>query len=135
MKTEHTPGPWRWFGNSDTQSIYLATADRGRQYVMGFERWGMGNGQPRFRVDDRMVDAKHLLAFEVGDKDVTGIEQAKKNDTVYRRDIRGINHADALLIAAAPDLLAALKALLYAPTDLVAQSGAHQAIAKAEGKE
>ena len=46
----HTKGPLRWFGYSRLQDIYLATIHRGRQVVMGFERWGMRSAQPTFQV-------------------------------------------------------------------------------------
>lgn len=32
----HTPGPWGWFGNANSNSLYLATTHSGRRYVMGF---------------------------------------------------------------------------------------------------
>jgi hypothetical protein len=28
------PGPWRWFGNTETDQLYLGTVDRGRLYVL-----------------------------------------------------------------------------------------------------
>lgn len=106
----HTPGPWAWFGNSNSNSLYLATTHSGRRYVMGFKRWGMRGAQPQFQPGGRgLVDASELLKFEVGDKSVTGVEEAKKDGSVYRYDVRGIDCDDARLIAAAPDLLEALK--------------------------
>lgn len=110
--TKHTPGPWGWFGNASSQTVYLATVRNGRQYVMQFARWGMWGAQPRFQPKGRgMVNASELLKFEVGDKSVVGVNEAKSNRSVYRLDIRDIDCADARLIAAAPDLLEALKAL------------------------
>jgi hypothetical protein len=101
----HTPGPWSWFGNARNHEIYLATKHSGRHYVMGFRRWGMSGAQPMFQPADRgLVPAERLLTFEVGDRDVRGVEQAKANDSVYRLDISGIDCADARLIAAAPCL-------------------------------
>jgi len=77
---------------------------------MQFVRWGTRGAQPRFQVKDRgMIDAKHLLKFEVGEHDVTGVEAAKRNASVYRMDVRGIDHPDARLIAAAPEILEALE--------------------------
>jgi hypothetical protein len=60
-----TPGPWGWFGNAGSQSIYLATVNRGRQFVMKFARWGMRGSQPRFQVNGRMTNASELMEFEV----------------------------------------------------------------------
>ncbi len=111
-RTEHTPGPWGWFGNANSNSLYLATKHSGRRYVMGFKRWGFSGAQPEFQPAGRgMVDASELLQFEVGDRDVVGVEAARKNTSVYRMDVRGIDCADARLIAASPCLLAALEKL------------------------
>ncbi|MFK4871616.1 hypothetical protein [Novosphingobium sp. ZW T3_23] len=107
-RTEHTPGPWGWFGNANSNSLYLATKHSGRRYVMGFKRWGFSGGQPEFQPAGRgMVDASELLQFEVGDRDVVGVKVARENTSVYRMDIRGIDCADARLIAAAPDFIEA----------------------------
>lgn len=109
MSAKHTPGPWAWFGNAGSNSIYLATTHSGRRYVMDFVRWGMRGAQPRFQPGRGiMEDAKDLLQFEVGDQSIVGMDAARKDGSVYRYDIRGINSADARLIAAAPDLLEAL---------------------------
>lgn len=112
MSGQHTPGPWAWFGNGRTQEVYLATKHSGRRYVMGFQRWGMRGAQPMFQTaEGRLAPASELLAFEVGDRGVRGIDAAKENDSVYRFDVRGIDCADARLIAAAPELLEALIAV------------------------
>ena len=52
--------------------------------------------------------------FEVGNPDLRGMKAAKTDGSVYRTDIRGIDCADARLIAAAPELLDACKAVLDA---------------------
>lgn len=101
---KHTPGPWAWFGNASSHSLYLATTHSGRRYVMDFTRWGMRGAQPRFQPSKGgMIDAKDLLQFEVGDRSIVGIDAAKKDTSVYRKDVRSINSADARLIASSPD--------------------------------
>lgn len=109
----HTPGPWAWFGNAGSNSLYLATTHSGRRYVMGFKRWGMRGAQPQFQPEGRgLVDASELLEFAVGDRSVRGVKEAKENSSVYRLDVIGIDCADARLIAAAPTMLEALQAIL-----------------------
>lgn len=111
--SEHTPGPWAWFGNADNKSIYLATTHSGRRYVMGFRRWGMRGAQPCFQPEGKgLVDASDLLKFAVGNPNVVGLGAARQDASVYRFDIADIDCADARLIAAAPDLLAALEMAL-----------------------
>lgn len=108
MTTEfkHTPGPWAWFGNAGSRSLYLATTHSGRRYVMGFKRWGMRSAQPQFQPDGGgLVDASELLEFAVGDRSVRGLKEASANSSVYRLDVTGVDCADARLIAAAPELL------------------------------
>lgn len=96
-----TPGPWAWFGNAASNSIYLATTHSGRRFVMDFVRWGFRGAQPRFQAKKGiMVNAADLIKFAVGDPTVTGVDQAKKDSSVYRFDIRDIDSADARYIAA-----------------------------------
>lgn len=83
---------------------------------MGFKRWGFRGAQPQFQPADRgLVDASKLFTFQVGDRDVRGVEAARENSSVYRLDIDGIDCADARLIAAAPELLEACE--LFAAYD------------------
>lgn len=103
---------------------------------MDFTRWGMRGAQPRFQPGKGiMVDAKDLLQFEVGNQSVVGVDAAKKDPSVYRLDVRGIQCADARLIAAAPDLLEALRGVVrVADRATVEFEAARAAIAKAEGR-
>lgn len=101
---EHTRGPWGWFGTD--HGVYLATKHSGRRFVMGFRRFGMNGAQPTFQIEKKgMIPASDLVQFEVGNKAVRGFSEAKKDGTVYRYDVTAIDHPDARLIAAAPDLL------------------------------
>lgn len=109
----YTPGPWRWFGGP-SHSFYLATIDRGRQYVMGFRRMGMQSAQPIFRGPrgQGMLLASELCIFEVC-REAT----SKDDPRVYRDDIIGFRNADAELLAIAPEMadeIARLRAQLAA---------------------
>ena len=120
--SEHTPGPWRWFINTKIKQVYLATPDRGRLIVMNLERWGMQDAKPRFRDDKRcvMVPLEDLITV---DHNSNAVE---------------IDHPDARLMAAAPDLLKACKyafdLLHWEDLDSIAGAYLQQAIAKAEGR-
>ena len=117
---QHTVGPWDWY-MSDRGEAMLATPDRGRLYVMQPVRCGMQGGTVRFsewgegprgRRGGVMRDAKEHLRNGV------------------------LMHPDALLIAAAPDLLAALQRALNVLDATGAQddaNAARAAIAKAVG--
>lgn len=104
LETKTRPGPWRWFGDTRNRNIYLATQRRGRIFVMSFERWGMRGATPTFQVNGCMEPASELARFEVGDRSILGHEEAKKSPSVYRMDIASIDHPDARLIEAAPEL-------------------------------
>lgn len=115
--SKHTPGPWKWFGNSDT-GYYLATVHGGRRHVMTFARKGFHDGQPCFQPGGEyvgMIKADELCVYEVGERGVIGQTAAKKNATVYRRDIIGFDCADAKLIESAwviPELAECLRDVL-----------------------
>jgi hypothetical protein len=81
---------------------------------MDFVRMGMRLAQPRFQPSkgNGMIKAQDLLMFEVGDQSVRGLDGAKKNDSVYRLDVRGIDCADARLIEASPELYDLLQEVL-----------------------
>lgn len=84
-----TKGPWQWFGNLATRTIYLATTHSGRRFVMQFDRWGMRGAQPQFQVDSAMCDLDELVS--------TGHVEVK-----HDKEILAFTHPDAKLIASAP---------------------------------
>lgn len=108
-------GPWAWTGYPG--DLKLSTTHSGRVYVMDFVRKGLNAAQPRFQPKRGrgMIKASDLLQFEVGDRSIVGEATARKDGSVYRYDVRGIDCPNARLIALAP-LLAAevlrLRALL-----------------------
>lgn len=141
-ETKFTPGPWGWFGDPKHGGFYLATRHSGRRFVMEFGRMGLHSAQPLFQVDGVMVDAKELCRFEVA-PDVVGMTAANKPGSgVYRHDIIGFDHADAHLIAAAPDLYEALYSLTMTASRYLPEynenpliQDAEAALAKARGEE
>lgn len=83
-------GPWRWIGHPDGSrpNLYLATAEHGQVYVMGFERAGMSGAQPSFPVVPRgetwgfMRKAAEIPVFEV-----CRAATSKDDPRVYRTDV------------------------------------------------
>lgn len=105
MGSEHTPGPWGWFGNTEHGGLYLATVNDGRRLVMDFVRQGMQSAQPRFQVNGLMIPAVDLVKYEVA----------------YRKDITGVDHPDARLIALAPEMFEYIRRLANAGDPVAAQ--------------
>lgn len=78
---------------------------------MSFCRWGMQNAQPMFQQNCILEPASDLARFVVGNPNIQGADAAKQDDSVYRYDIREIDHPDAHLIATAPELAEMLEQL------------------------
>jgi hypothetical protein len=98
----HTPGPWQWFGNLKSNDVHLSTVHGGRVFVMNFARWGMRSAQPLFQVRKASGGV------------MTPVADLAVREVPYRSDFLEVDHPDARLIAAAPELLAALKSALQA---------------------
>lgn len=125
--SKHTPGPWRWEVNlhAKTVSLYGGTPTFDKM-VMTFKRWGMRGAQPVF------------WDWSGGNFGVPELASSFEGREHHASWLSDINHPDARLIAAAPELLDALEELLahaafigIAPHyDQLARS----AIAKARGE-
>jgi len=101
-KPKHTPGPWRWELNLKHKSLTLCG---GRpvfdKTVMDFERWGMTSATPRFN------DPEHGLL----NRAMEYAEIIKGRDH-HAHWCQSLNHPDALLIQAAPEMFEALKSIV-----------------------
>ena len=94
----YTPGPWQWELNERGKQVRLCS--RSNMTVMDFVRWGMGGAMPRF------LSSEHLMrkATEYG-VIVPGREH-------HAEWFKTLDHPDARLIAAAPQLAEALRSIL-----------------------
>ncbi len=104
--SEPTPGPWRWELNLKSRSVQLCGGNPKSGFgafdltVMDFERWGMGGAKCRFRTGPEtmnvMKPVENFAAIVIGREH-------------HAEWFQCVAHPDANLIAAAPDMLAALK--------------------------
>ncbi len=130
---KHTRGPWRWEVNEKSKGVQLAGGKpRYDRTVMEFVRYGMGGAAPVFQDEDGILERCEKWA-----EPVPGREH-------HKAWFKTLNHPDAHLIAAAPELLAALKDvmgwiknwdpdLIHDPEWPATDAAAEAAIAKAEG--
>jgi len=105
MKAKHTPGPWRWEFNHKHKSLHLVggvpTYDL---TIMEPIRWGMNGGTLQFR--DTAHDGVNIMHKLHDRADWT---EPFENREHHVKWCANIVHPDARLMAAAPDLLEALK--------------------------
>jgi len=105
MSAPHTAGPWRWEINEKHKSMQLVggvpTFDL---TVMSFERWGMHGAVALMRETE--VDGMNIMHR------CTDWAQPAEGREHHASWFKVLNHPDARLMAAAPDLLAALEETL-----------------------
>ena len=123
----HTPGPWRWELNGKSRTMQLVGGvQRFDLTVLDFVRWGMDSAAARFRTGPESMNImKRADDFAV-------VAPGREHHAEW---FRLIDHPDAALIAAAPDLLAALERIITEATGhtLASLDQAKAAIAKARG--
>lgn len=103
---KNTPGPWRWEVSEKRKVIQLCGGKLKYDIlVMDFKRWGMQNASPRF--NDAAAGGVHNIMQPAKSYAV----QVEGRD--HHADwFKTLNHADANLICAAPDLLTELQHLV-----------------------
>jgi len=132
QKPKHTPGPWRWELSECSRRVHLVGGKNPFDLtVVDFVRWGMNGATLRLR-DTSHPDLQIMRSAVEWGQIVAGREH-------HADWFKELNHPDARLIAAAPELLDALHDLLIAATETgyagLAVKRAEAAIAKAEGAE
>lgn len=104
---DHTPGPWRFEVRPNQHRVTLVGGKpRYDKTVMDLNRWGMRGATPIFRQADGLL-AERIENMLIP---IPGRE--------HHEWIRIIDHPDARLIEAAPDLLAALKGLMDSEAEM-----------------
>jgi hypothetical protein len=106
---KHTQGPWEWVIGPSGR-VRLSTPDRGKLIVMDFARKGMQGAEPRFSCWGDYDGFSGTLT-PVGPRERRGGVLVGLSEMADASDGR-VMHPDALLIAAAPELLAAAERAL-----------------------
>lgn len=126
----HTPGPWRWELNLDSRQLELCGGGGYDVTILDPVRWGMHGATVRFRDTDirgNLLHAPHEVA--AWHAPFPGREH-------HSHWLQDVTHPDARLIAAAPDILAALEELLKCDVMVssVRLNAALAAVRKANGE-
>lgn len=95
-----TKGSWLWEVHKD--HVYLQTRGRGRVFVMGFKRLGMNGAQPVFQHHQKGCDGGCRGCGVM-------VPMREFSSGPDHNGYFDVDHPDAHLIAAAPDLYEALE--------------------------
>jgi hypothetical protein len=105
MKAQHTPGPWRWELNEKHKSLHLVGGKpRFDLTILQPERWGMSRATLMLR--DVAHDGMNLMYKLHERRDWIAPFLGRQHHVDWCADVV---HPDMRLIAAAPELLAALE--------------------------
>lgn len=100
---KHTPGPWRWEFNAKHRSVQLVGGKPQFDLtIMDFVRWGMGGAAPRFIEPCEALNGLQLMHRVCDRDDWIAPFEGRKHHAHW---CAGVTHPDALLMAAAPELL------------------------------
>lgn len=101
----HTAGPWRWEFNSKHKALHLVGGKPTYDLtIMDFDRWGMGGAVATLR--DTAEDGYNIMHRLCDRPDWIAPFEGREHHADW---CANVIHPDMLLIAAAPQLLAALK--------------------------
>lgn len=98
-----TPGPWRWSVDPKSYSVDLESTAGALTEVIRFSRWGMHGAMPEFLSLSGDSRWGRLIT------PVTEFMKPAKGREHHADWFQTIDHPDAHLIAAAPDMFAALE--------------------------
>jgi hypothetical protein len=106
MKTDkHTPGPWRWeFNGKNGQIVLCGGAPAFDKNVMQFERWGTSGASPLF--NSAIFSGYNEMRRPCEEPGWVAPFDGREHHSAW---LATLTHPDAVLIAAAPALLDALR--------------------------
>jgi hypothetical protein len=126
-EAKHTDGPWRWELNEEHRSLHLVG---GRPQfdltILEPTRWGMGNAT--FMIRDTAHDGMNIMHKLHERRDWIAPFPKREH---HKRWLANVVHPDMRLIAAAPDMLAALVAVVNSDDAAGSLALVEAAIAKA----
>ncbi len=96
-EAKHTKGPWKWLVNKSSKKVELCGSGI---EVLRFKRYGMQSATPTFTENYRGHKLQGINAMDLA-QEIKGREH-------HSDWCQTINHPDAYLIEAAPDMLEAL---------------------------